>query len=168
MENSNPVAENTSDAQAMKSKVTMYHDGDCPLCKFEVKTMQKLDTAKAIRWVDITKDKKALEDSGISYQQAMARIHVQDENQNMLSGVRGFMTVWKQLPYYRRIVPVIEHTPLLLPILESIYTVFARYRLPLTGKKPLTPASEVACKTTNETTHETTNDVINKTKNKGV
>ncbi|KAG1657157.1 hypothetical protein GQR58_023614 [Nymphon striatum] len=45
--------------------------------------MQKLDRANAIHWVDITKDKQALTDSGISYQQAMARVHVQDENQRM-------------------------------------------------------------------------------------
>jgi len=137
MEKNKPVSEITED-----SKVTMYHDGECPLCKFEVKTMQKLDTAKAIRWVDITKDNKALEESGISYQQAMARIHVKGENQTMLTGIRGFMTVWKHLPYYRRIVPVIEHIPLLLPILESIYTLFAKYRLPLTGKKSLSASSE--------------------------
>lgn len=124
-----------SKSESTKSKVTMYHDGECPLCKFEVKTMQKLDIANAIHWVDITKDKEALEKSGITYQQAMARIHVQDESQKMLTGVRGFMTVWKHLPYYRRIVPVIEHIPFLLPVLESIYTLFAKYRLPLTGKK---------------------------------
>ena len=133
MENSKP--------ESTKSRVTMYHDGECPLCKFEVKTMQKLDTTKAIHWVDITTDKEALEKSGISYQQAMARIHVQDENQKMLTGVRGFITVWKHLPYYRRIVPVIEHTPLLLPILENVYTLFAKYRLPLTGKKQLTSSN---------------------------
>lgn len=127
MENSKP--------ESAESKVIMYHDGDCPLCKFEVETMQKLDSAKAIHWVDITKDKQALTDSGISYKQAMARIHVQDENQNMLTGVRGFMTVWKHLPYYRRLVPVIEHTPFLLPIMEFCYSLFAKYRLPLTGKK---------------------------------
>lgn len=120
----------------------MYHDGDCPLCKFEVKTMQKLDTANAIHWVDITKDKKALDKAGISYETAMARIHVQDENQKMLTGVKGFMTVWQHLPYYRRLVPVITNIPFLLPIMEFFYTKFAKYRLTLTGKRPLTENKE--------------------------
>ncbi|KAG1652876.1 Outer membrane lipoprotein Blc [Nymphon striatum] len=127
MENSKP--------KPAESKVTMYHDGECPLCAFEVKTMQKLDRENAIHWVDITKDKQALTDSGISYQQAMARVHVRDENQRMQTGVRGFMTVWKHLPYYRRLVPVIEHTPFLLPTMEFFYSIFAKYRLPLTGKR---------------------------------
>lgn len=124
----------------------MYHDGDCPLCKFEVKTMQKLDTANAIHWVDITKDKQEMDKAGISYEGAMARIHVQDENQKMLTGVRGFMAVWKHLPYYRRIVPIITHVPFLLPISEFLYTKFAKYRLPLTGKKPITTIQKNAVK----------------------
>ena len=122
----------------VEQKVTMFHDGDCPLCKFEVQAMEKLDINNSIRWVDITKEKEALDKVGISYQDAMARIHVQDENQNMLTGVRGFLVVWKHLPYYRRVVPIIERVPLLLPIMEFVYTVFAKYRLPLTGKKQLT------------------------------
>ena len=49
------------------TKVTMFHDDECPLRKHEVKMMQKLDTQNAIRWVDITKDEKALYSVGISY-----------------------------------------------------------------------------------------------------
>lgn len=125
----------TKQQQSTHDKVVMYHDGECPLCKFEVNAMQKLDTKNAIHWVDITRDKEELAQAGISYESAMARIHVQDENQNMLTGVRGFLAVWKHLPYYRRLVPVITHVPLLLPIMEFFYTWFAKYRLPLTGKK---------------------------------
>ena len=83
-------------------KATVYHDGDCPMCSKEVALMQKIDVAKAIRWVDITKDKQALDDAGITYQQAMDRIHVADQSQQMHTGVEGFLKVWQHLPYYRR------------------------------------------------------------------
>ena len=117
-------------------KVTMYHDGDCPLCNYEVNIMKKLDLTKAIHWVDITKDKAALDEAGISYQQAMDKVHVRDENNMMQTGVRGFILVWKKLPYYRRVVPIIEKVPFLLSIMEFFYSFFAKYRLQLTGKKP--------------------------------
>jgi len=117
--------------------VVMYHDGECPLCKFEVKTMQKLDVTNAISWVDISKDKEALEKVGISYEDAMARVHVQDENQNMLTGVAGFIQVWKHLPYYRRLAWLIVNIPILLAVAEYFYSWFAKYRLPLTGKNQL-------------------------------
>ena len=126
-----------NDISSKEHSVVMYHDGECPLCKFEVKTMQKLDVSNAIHWVDITKDKAALVKAGISYEQAMARVHVQDENQNMLTGVAGFIQVWKHLPYYRSLAWVITHVPFLLTVSEFFYRWFAKYRLPLTGKKQL-------------------------------
>lgn len=96
--------------------------------------MQKMDVSKAIRWVDITQDKQALHDAGITYQQAMERIYVADESQKMHTGVAGFLHVWKHLPYYRRLVPIIKHTPFLLTILEGGYRLFAKNRLRLTNR----------------------------------
>ena len=135
--------ETTREPELAPSQVTMYHDGECPLCKFEVDAMQKLDIKKAIRWVDITKEKEALDEAGITYHQAMARIHVRDEKHNMLTGVRGFLAVWEHLRYYRRVVPVIRHVPLLLSLMETVYTIFAKYRLPMTGKKQLKAENEL-------------------------
>lgn len=118
-------------------KAVCYHDGECPLCNIEIKAMKKTDKANAIRWVDISKEKEALREAGITYKEAMDRIHVQNENGQMLTGVLGFMTVWKLLPYYRRVVPVIKNVPFLLTIMEAGYRLFTRYRLPLTGKKQI-------------------------------
>ena len=124
----------TKDANNTPPKATVYHDGDCPLCEKEVKLMQKIDASKSIKWVDINQNKQALADAGITYQQAMDRIHVADESQQMHTGVKGFLHIWKHLPYYRRIVPVIKHTPFLLTILEAAYRLFAKYRLRLTNR----------------------------------
>ena len=124
----------TLNPSSLNKKVTMYHDGDCPLCNYEVNIMKKLDVSNAIHWVDITKDKTALEKAGISYKQAMDRVHVRDENNNIQTGVKGFLLVWKELPYYRRVVPIVEKVPLLLPLLEMFYSFFAKYRLQITGK----------------------------------
>jgi predicted DCC family thiol-disulfide oxidoreductase YuxK len=117
-----------------KPKVTCFHDGECPICTIEINAMKKLDKAGNVKWVDITQDKVALATAGLSYQQAMKRLYVIDENQQLQSGVLGFVQLWKQLPYYRRIVPIIESIPLLLPVMEFCYGIFARYRLVLTFK----------------------------------
>ena len=119
-------------------KVTCFHDGECPICNIEIKAMKKLDKAGNINWVDISQDKAALAKAGLTYKQTMDRMHVIDENQQIQSGVAGFLHVWKRLPYYRHLAAIIEHLPLLLTILEFFYTIFARYRLPLTGKKQIT------------------------------
>jgi predicted DCC family thiol-disulfide oxidoreductase YuxK len=119
------------------AKVVCFHDGDCPICNIEINAMKKLDSAGNIEWVDITQDQAALDAAGITYKQAMDRIHVIDANQQMQTGVRGFLAVWKRLPYYRRVAALLEKLPLLIPVMEAGYRVFAYYRLPLTGKKRL-------------------------------
>ena len=50
----------SSTSARSNTKVTMYHDGDCPLCNYEVNMMKTLDVSNAIHWVDITKDKSNL------------------------------------------------------------------------------------------------------------
>ncbi|MEY4720220.1 MAG: hypothetical protein RL563_2838, partial [Pseudomonadota bacterium] len=125
------------DTTAAMPKVTCFHDGECPICNIEINAMKKLDKAGNINWVDITRDKDALAKAGLTYKQAMDRMHVIDENQQLQSGVIGFLHVWRQLPYYRCIVPIIEKAPFLLSLMEFCYRIFARYRLPLTGKKQI-------------------------------
>jgi len=115
-------------------KAVCFYDGDCPLCKIEINAMRKVDKNNAIHWVDITKDKHALINAGITYQDAMDRIHVINDRQQMLTGVKGFLAVWQHLPYYRKLVPIVHHTPFLLPLIEAGYRLFARYRLILTGR----------------------------------
>lgn len=119
-------------------KAVCYHDGECPLCRIEINTMKKMDKYNSIRWVDISKEKEVLRKAGITYKQAMDRIHVEDENGNVKTGVCAFLTVWNHLPYYRRMVPIIKRVPFLLPAMKLVYGLFARYRLPLTGKKQIT------------------------------
>ena len=63
--------DNNTNTSTPAVQATVYHDGECPLCNKEVAMMQKIDVKKAIKWVDISKNKQALADAGISYQQAM-------------------------------------------------------------------------------------------------
>ena len=130
----NPMNLSTKTDPTKTPKVTCFHDGECPICNIEINAMKKLDKAGNINWVDISQDKAALAEAGLTYKQTMDRMHVIDENNQIKSGVVGFLQVWKQLPYYIRLAPFIERVPFLLPLMEFFYTIFARYRLPLTGK----------------------------------
>jgi predicted DCC family thiol-disulfide oxidoreductase YuxK len=122
--------------RVIKHNLSCFHDGECPICNIEIDVMKKLDRQGNINWVDISKDKAALDKAGLSYTQAMAKLYVLDEHNNIMhSGVKGFLEVWKQLPYYRRLAPIVEHVPFAIPILSFFYSIFARYRLVLTGKK---------------------------------
>ena len=125
---------NNSKTDTESYSATVYHDGECPICNVEINAMKRIDKTKKINWVDISKDQAALDAAGLSYQQTMDRIHVQDENQVMQTGANGFLSIWQHLPYFRRLVPVFKHTPFLLPLMEWCYVLFAKYRLKLTGR----------------------------------
>ncbi|MGB1257091.1 MAG: thiol-disulfide oxidoreductase DCC family protein [Thiolinea sp.] len=119
------------------NKVVCFHDGECPICNIEINAMKKLDKDEQIEFVDINNEKSKLAAAGITYKQAMARIHVIGTDQNMQTGVRGFLLVWKRLPYYRRLAVLVEKVPFLMTIMEYGYRLFAYYRLPMTGKQRL-------------------------------
>jgi predicted DCC family thiol-disulfide oxidoreductase YuxK len=126
----------TDSKRVVEYNLSCFYDGECPICNIEIDVMKKLDKQGNINWVDISKDKMALDKAGLSYSQAMAKLYVLDEHNNIMhSGVKGFLEVWKQLPYYRRLAPIVERVPLAIPILNFFYGIFARYRLVLTGKK---------------------------------
>lgn len=133
---------NISETGDKPYSATVYHDGECPICNVEINAMKRIDKTKRINWVDISKDQAALDAAGLSYQQTMDRIHVEDENQQMITGVEGFLSVWKHLPYFCRLVPIIRHTPGLLWLMEKGYVLFAKYRLKLTGKTMLNTMSD--------------------------
>jgi predicted DCC family thiol-disulfide oxidoreductase YuxK len=104
--------------------------------------MKKIDKANNVNWVDISQDKVALKKVGLTYKQAMEKMYVIDEKNQIQSGVQGFLCVWKQLPYYRKLATVIKTLPFALTILDFFYGIFAYYRLPLTGKKRIQKEDE--------------------------
>jgi len=128
------VMNSSNEMENRPYSATVYHDGECPICNVEINQMKRLDKTKRVNWVDISKDQAALDAAGLTYHQTMDRIHVQDANQVMQTGVKGFLAVWEHLPYFRRMVPIVERTPFLMPLMEWCYVLFAKYRLKLTGK----------------------------------
>ena len=121
-------------------EATVYHDGECPICNVEINAMKRLDKQQKIKWVDISRDQAALDAAGLGYQETMDRIHVKQADGSMITGVSGFLVVWAQLPYFRRLVPIIKRVPFLQRGLEWAYVLFAKYRLKLTGKTMVTQA----------------------------
>ena len=119
----------------MEGQTTVYHDGECPLCRLEVRALRRADSHGAIRWVDINDAADELAAAGLSYRQTVDRLHVIDPERALHTGVAGFLAIWSRLPGFRLLVPFVRRTPFLLPVLEAAYRLFARYRLTLTGRR---------------------------------
>ncbi len=59
-----------------KAKLTIFFDGGCPLCKREVNFLQSKNQKGYLRFIDINSSDFPLDFvKGITYKQAMERIH---------------------------------------------------------------------------------------------
>jgi predicted DCC family thiol-disulfide oxidoreductase YuxK len=109
-------------------RAVVFYDGGCPLCRREIHHYQRRDQAKALAWVDITRDRQTLETYGLTQEQAMARLHVLDGQGRWQVGAWGFAVIWERLPGYRWLGRLVRGLRL-LPLLDAAYRPFARWRL---------------------------------------
>ena len=112
---------------AVPQRTRMFYDGGCPLCRREVAHYRRLDRRDRIDWVDISRDPETLAVLGVTLEQAMARLHVQDPQGRLLTGVPAFAAVWDALPGYRHLARLVRALRL-VPALDWGYARFARRR----------------------------------------
>ena len=126
-----------------KQSITcVFFDGACPLCSKEVKLYKKLaanDKARGkykddadIEWIDISKSKTELKEEGIKYADAMQLLHVKDASGVHQVGIDAVLTVWDQIPYYRKLSKFLKSIPALHTLLDKAYRFTARHRLKIT------------------------------------
>lgn len=109
------------------TRPTMFYDGSCPLCLREVNLYRRLDRARRVVWLDISRPDASLGQYGLTRDRAMRELHVLGEDGVLYRGAAAFPPIWA-LPYFRWLAPVFR-LPGVLPALEFVYKPFARWRL---------------------------------------
>ncbi|MDM8559300.1 DUF393 domain-containing protein [Candidatus Parabeggiatoa sp. HSG14] len=110
------------------STVTMYFDGMCPLCKREVALLKRLDKTGKIKWHDISTGLGDLAEENITFEEAMQQLHARDRNNKIRKGVDAFITIWRELPYFR-VLAFLGSLPGIKWLAKVSYAVFAKRRL---------------------------------------
>ncbi len=108
-------------------RVTVWFDGDCPLCRREIALMRGLDRDQAVRFIDL-----AAETPGVTFHAEdrcamLARLHAQEPGQPMVSGAAAFAAMWRAIPLLSPLGKLARRRPLLW-LLERLYTGFLRVR----------------------------------------
>ena len=105
------------------TKLIVWHDGACPLCRREIAFMRRLDRRGAIDFVDVSKA-----DAGCPIDAAlmMARFHASEDGR-LLSGAAAFAAMWRAIPLLRPL-GLAARAPWVLAALERLYLVFLRFR----------------------------------------
>ena len=124
-----------------KAKLTLLFDGGCPLCLREVKFLRSRDTHKNISFIDIdSQDYQPDLYSGISYKDAMGRIHALNESGEILKDVAVFREAYRLIELGCIYAPI--NLQILGSLIDQVYKLWAQWRLPLTRR----PSLEQLCK----------------------
>ena len=121
-------------------KLTIFFDGGCPLCKREVDFLQSKNQEGALSFIDInTSDFSSDLKYGITYKQAMDRIHAMKSDGSLIKDIKVFQEAYSLIGLGWIYAPT--KLPILDKFIEFIYGLWAKYRLKIT----LRPSIEKLC-----------------------
>ena len=114
------------------AKLTIFFDGGCPLCKREVDFLQSRNQKGYLSFIDINTSDFYLDFKyGITYKQAMERIHALKSDGSVIKDIKVFQEA------YSLIGLGWIYSPTKLPIIDKfvrfIYGLRAKYRLKITS-----------------------------------
>ena len=117
--------------------LTIFYDSHCPLCLVEMQHLKRFDEHKRIKLVDLHNDKLLESYPHINKQDAMRKLHAQQDNGDMLYGLDVTAIAWNLVGKYRFVK--ILRWPVIRLFSDLLYKLFAKYRdsisLLLTGKR---------------------------------
>ncbi|PKV44419.1 putative DCC family thiol-disulfide oxidoreductase YuxK [Janthinobacterium sp. 61] len=105
---------------------TVFFDGSCPLCRWEISLYQGAVPTSPIQWIDVS-DTKQTAIEGCSCRELMARFHVQTKEGAMLSGAAAFVALWLLYPSWRWLGKL-GSLPGMQALLELLYRGFLHLR----------------------------------------
>ena len=122
---------------ATPSTLTILYDGGCPLCLREVSILGRRDAGRhRLAFVDI--DAPGYDPAahgGITYREAMGRMHAITDDGTVLRDVAVFRRAYELVGLGWVYAP--SRWPLLAPLAEAFYRLWAGVRLQLTGRPDL-------------------------------
>ena len=110
-------------AAAEPWRVTVWYDGDCPICSAEMALMRRIDRSNALEFVDLSLPGGC----PTGWAERLARLHAQSRGGPLVSGAAAFVAMWRVLPGLRFLAFVASFPPCLWA-LERGYLLFLRVR----------------------------------------
>ena len=105
------------------SRVTVWHDGSCPLCRREIGLMRRLDRRGSITFVDVI----GAQACPLDRADLLARFHAREDGGPLLSGAAAFAAMWRAVPLLRPL-GLLARNAAVLASMERLYVRFLRVR----------------------------------------
>jgi predicted DCC family thiol-disulfide oxidoreductase YuxK len=118
-------------------QIKLLYDSACPLCMREVTFLQRRDAGRGlVAFVDIVDDNyNPAEHGHVSFAAAMGRIHAVLPNGTVIKNVEVFRRIYEVLGMGW--VYAATRLPVIGPIVDRLYELWADRRLALTGRPDL-------------------------------
>ncbi|MBF2066622.1 MAG: DUF393 domain-containing protein [Calothrix sp. C42_A2020_038] len=118
-------------------KIKLLYDGECPLCMREVNFLKKRDAGRGlVAFVDIADENYNSDaNGGVDFETAMGRIHAVLPDGTVVKNVEVFRRVYETLGMGW--VYAVTKLPVIGAIADFIYSIWANWRLALTGRPNL-------------------------------
>jgi predicted DCC family thiol-disulfide oxidoreductase YuxK len=107
--------------------IAVFYDGGCGLCRREITYYKRIAEPGRFDWIDLSKEPWKLSARGIAYESAMKHLHVEDDNQQMHTGIDAFIIIWQNIPYWK-MASLIAALPFMKQLLKMAYERFAEWR----------------------------------------
>jgi predicted DCC family thiol-disulfide oxidoreductase YuxK len=120
------------------SELTVFYDGLCHVCSWEMESYKKRDLQNKIDFIDINDETFSAEKAGLNPKEIHRVFHVKTRDGRILKGVEGFIAIWKIFPEFRMLAKFAE-SPLALPFFKLGYKAFIKIRPFLPRKKANCP-----------------------------
>lgn len=114
------------------TKLTLFYDGYCPICQREIAWLQSRNQRGLLIFQEIHAEDFDPEKLGFSLEELMAEIHGVTDQGLMIKGVDVFYLAYKAVGLAWLVAPL--QWSWSRPIFLWAYSIFARYRLPLTAR----------------------------------
>ena len=117
-------------------KLTIFYDGDCPLCKREVDFLQSRNQNSYLKLIDINSSCFGqYVNYEITYKQAMERIHAIKNDGSIIKDIEVFQEAYALIGLGWIYAPT--KLPIIDKLIELIYRLWAKNRLKLTFRPSL-------------------------------
>jgi predicted DCC family thiol-disulfide oxidoreductase YuxK len=112
--------------------IEVFFDGACPLCMREIQMLRRKDRNQRIRFTDIAAPEFDATTIGIPWPTLMDRIHGRLPDGTLVEGVEVFRRLYAAVGFNS--IVAATRLPLIAPLLELSYRLFAKNRLNLSGR----------------------------------
>ena len=107
--------------------LTVYFDGECPICKFEVAFYERRDRLSLLDWKDITTLSSDQLPRGKSRDDLLGKFHALEQDGRWHVGVDAFDAIWRRLPLFSHFAWLFR-TPIIRQIANLAYRGFLAWQ----------------------------------------